>query len=124
MIHIAALPIEEQLIRSFLRSPGEGTLTIRSRRFTGVGLYTEFSISAELRAFTPAELPAGPMRGPQVESPEIPNGAGSLLWVKASGFHTLEIFTYTNPFPQTLGVFKLRAHEGRSALPAPGGTLD
>jgi hypothetical protein len=103
-----ALPVEEQLIRSFLRSPSEETITIHSRKFTGVGLYTEFSVPAELRAFTPAELPAGPMHGPGIESPEIPNGAGSLLWVKASGIHTLEIFTYADPFPETLSVFKLQ----------------
>jgi hypothetical protein len=104
-----ALPVEEQLIRSFLRSPSDETITIHSRKFTGVGLYTDFSVAAELRAFTPAELPAGPMQGPGIESPEIPYGAGSLLWVKASGIHTLEIFAYADPFPETLSVFKLQA---------------
>ncbi|HVT18563.1 MAG TPA: hypothetical protein VHQ90_20590 [Thermoanaerobaculia bacterium] len=83
-------------------------MTIRSRRFTGVGIYTEFSVSGELRALTPAELPGGPMHGQEIESPEIPNGAGSLLWVKASGIHILEIFTYTSAFPEALSAFKLQ----------------
>jgi len=70
-------------------------------------------VTGELRALTPAELPAGPLRGPHIASPEIPNGAGSLLWVNAAGMHTLEIFSYTDPFPEALGVFKL--DEPRSA---------
>lgn len=49
------------------------------------------------------------MHGPGNESPEIPNGAGSLLWAKASGIDTLEIFTYTDPFPESLSVFKVQA---------------
>jgi len=53
------------------------------------------------QAFTP-ELPARPMRGHFIESPEIPNGAGSLLWVHESGVHTLEVFAYADPFLEQL----------------------
>jgi len=105
---IAPLPIETELIRSFLQSPQEAKLSIRSRRFTGVGLYTEFSVTSALRDLMADEQPAGPMNGPTIESPEIPNGAGSLLWVNQSGVHTLEIFSYTDPFPETLVAFSLR----------------
>jgi len=48
------------------------------------------------------------MRGPFIESPEIANGAGSLLWVHESGVHTLEVFAYVDPFPEQLQEFLLR----------------
>ncbi len=103
------LPLEEQLIRSFLDvEPHEApSITVHSRHFTGAGLYTEFSTPARLRPFRVPELPAGPRYGPVIESAEIPNGAGSLLWAHESGIHKLEVFTYTDPVPEGLRQFQI-----------------
>lgn len=110
MDNLIPLPLERELMRSFLEpEPGPGDeIEIRSRRLTGVGFYTDLKVNARLRALTAAERPAGPLSGPEIESPQIPHGAGSLLWPHESGIHTLEVFTYVDPFPDDLQVFRLR----------------
>src|SRR5262245_3435533 len=108
MNSLKPLPIEEALIRTFLGPSTEPlNIAVHRRKFTGVGLYTDFSASAPVRSLPPGE--GTPLEGPFVESPRIENGAGSLLWPKSNGIHTLEIFTYTDPFPEDLTEFELRS---------------
>ncbi|HEY0782742.1 MAG TPA: hypothetical protein VGE98_09825 [Thermoanaerobaculia bacterium] len=82
-------------------------IEIHARRFTGVGLYTDFSVRPDVSPGDLGGRAAGPLRGPEITSPAIPGGAGTLLWVKESGIHTLEIFAYADAFPEDLKDFEL-----------------
>jgi len=104
---LAPLPIELAVVGAFLASPHPDAIevTILERRFTGAGLYTTFTVNASLRPRAAGEK--GPLRGPEIASPDIENGAGSLLWPGDDGVHTLEVFTYTHPLPEALSSFEL-----------------
>mgnify|MGYP003452217025 CR=1 FL=1 len=110
MTTLQPFAIEQKLIEAFLdpNSVGSRAIAVHSRELTDAGLYTSFSVEAELRQFRAAELPQGPMRGPAIASPQIPDGAGALLWPDASGVHMLEIYTYNDPFPGVLEEFSLQ----------------
>jgi hypothetical protein len=102
-------PIETSLILTFLRrnSARAPEIAVQSREVTGAGFYTRFSVDSELRERKQGELATGPMRGPEIASPELPNGAGSLLWPSESGVHTLEVYTYSDELPEDLLEFSL-----------------
>jgi len=69
--------------------------TVGDIEYTGVGLFMTLTVPA---------CPAGPtdvdvVSGPEIESPEIPHGAGSVLFVSDGIPETIEVFTYAAKFP-------------------------
>jgi hypothetical protein len=102
--------IERRLIETFL-APGaepDPEIVIQSREMTGAGFCLAFTVAASLRPLDADELPNGPMRGPEIVSPDLRDGAGSLLWPDSSGVHELEVYTYTEAFPEDLREFSLQ----------------
>jgi hypothetical protein len=77
------------------------------RDYTGVGFHTYCCAPDELPAF-PLDTPR-PLEGPQIESPELEYGAGSLVWHEDGRLSCLEIFAYGDSFPESLAEYGLVA---------------
>jgi len=67
---------------------------IESREFSGAGSYTVLAIPTEVPPLPPGVALVGkhgPIDGPEVESPELPWPACTLLWLTEGKAATLEI---------------------------------
>jgi hypothetical protein len=88
------------------------------REHTGVGLYLDLeSPPVESRASVES-----PVSGPDFQSPEIPHGGGSLLFLTDGRPTLLEIYTYEATFPEHgLEEFTLQeSPDARLSSPARG----
>jgi hypothetical protein len=81
-------------------------LSVRTRKNTGVGFFTEFSTAAA----RPASVPSGKIRFGDVQAAidGLKNGAGFLLFIEEGLLHTLEGYSYDEPWPETIGEFSLK----------------
>ncbi len=77
-----------------------------SRKFTGCGCCTEFkATSTDVTPPRPVKMP--PQNGPNIKSPVLKNGAGTVLFYDSDGLCTLEIFTYDDAMIGALDDFTL-----------------
>lgn len=79
----------------------------RSRDFTKVGLFVHLDYSDRAGGDTRAPFDCDPIPGPEIVSPQLPNGAGSVLFVSDGVPDVLEVFTYGDEFPDELSEFSL-----------------
>jgi hypothetical protein len=81
-------------------------LTVKSRRLTGVGFFTEFSLAEGVRAAT---LVDPKIRFGDVEASidGLRHGAGFLLYIDNGLLQELEGYTYDEPWPAEIGQFTL-----------------
>jgi hypothetical protein len=61
-------------------------------KYTGSGLYLDLSVPTDCERI-PTDL-RSPIDGPQITSPEIPNGAGSVLFHKNGRITFIEVYTF------------------------------
>ena len=73
--------------------------TCASRDYTGVGLYTELSVSPDAPKLNEARWKIEDMPAGHAEHPDIPEGIGLILWVKDGHISCLESYTYDGRWP-------------------------
>jgi hypothetical protein len=82
---------------AILRRQLDGT-TVSSRKFTGVGFYTEFIVSPEFeRVAKLASFKLGDVNG---SAANIEHGMGFLLYITDGCVSMLEGYTYGEPWPK------------------------
>jgi len=77
------------------------------REYTGKGMFTHFAVPVSVPTIPDEELPKSPLPGPQISSPELEAGGGSLLWVTGGAIACLEIYAHGDAFPEELTEFTL-----------------
>lgn len=76
------------------------SLEVASREHTGVGLYTNFEFRNRDYARR-ISSPRVPYPGPNLNSPDLEHGAGSVVWCGDDGFLScIEIFSYSDQYPE------------------------
>jgi len=65
-------------------------LHVLSRKYTGVGSYTNFHIGASSSDTSEQQISLDAL----ITMPGVPNGMGAILFCKGSCLHCLEIFTH------------------------------
>jgi len=78
-----------------------------SRDYTGVGLYTDLAVKPGAPLLDEARWKIEDMPKGHAEHPELPNGAGLILWVKDGYISCLESYTYDGSWPQDESLFRL-----------------
>lgn len=81
--------------------------TCASRDYTGVGLYTELRVDRAAPMLDTAPRTMGEMPKGHAEHPELPAGAGLILWIKDGYISCLEGYTYEGSWPQDESLFRL-----------------
>lgn len=107
-------PLEHAVLHRLLDRPGEPYDTIRqqlahatvaSREFTGVGFFTEFTVSEE--ATVARSLPDMTLGDVVAESASLKHGAGFVLFVRNGVVSMLEGHTYDEPWPDSVDDFRV-----------------
>ena len=80
--------------------------TVVSRDYTGVGLYTELSVPATAPRLDEARCSHEDMPQCSGEHPDLPAGAGFILWLKDGYISCLESYTYDGSWPVNEDVFR------------------
>lgn len=75
------------------------------KEYTGAGFYFELDVDKKIPAVD-AKIKA--INGPEIKSPQLESGAGSILFLEDGYLKTLEIFAYDNSFPEALKAFELK----------------
>src|SRR5690242_3332989 len=71
-----------------------------SRDYTGVGLYTKLSLPAGLPKLDETRWKIEDMPKGHAEHPDLPVGAGLILWLKGGYISCLESYTNEGSWPQ------------------------
>lgn len=112
-------PLEHSVLHLLLDRPGEPYDTIRqqmahatitNREFTGVGFFTEFSVSED--APVTRSLPDMTLGDVAAESPSLEHGAGFLLFIRNGVVSMLEGHTYDEPWPASVEDFRVFKNGG------------
>jgi hypothetical protein len=94
--HHSGLPAIEDQIRVVVPT---------SRKFTGVGSYTELLVRAEV---APVNVRTAP-RGPQIKSSDLDEaGGGSVLYFNKGLAVLLELYSHGDKFPESLSSWTLQ----------------
>ncbi len=83
--------------------------TCISRDYTGVGLYTELYVDPSAPKLDEARWKIEDMPKGHAYHPDLPTGAGLILWVKYGYISCLESYTYEGGWPQDESLFRLTA---------------
>jgi hypothetical protein len=104
--------LEAALLRRLAKSHPNPALALQIsqcrvalREYSGCGFFTTLVVPAErplIRGMAPT------LNGPDVEAPELLDGAGSVLFIKAGRLDFLEVFAYADGDPAHLRRFTLR----------------
>ncbi|MEG3193964.1 hypothetical protein SNE32_17215, partial [Lysobacter sp. D1-1-M9] len=78
-----------------------------SRDYTGVGLYTELQVDPSVPKLDEARWKIEDMPKGHAEHPDLPAGAGLILWVKGGYISCLESYTYDGSWPKDESLFRL-----------------
>jgi hypothetical protein len=87
---------------------------IKSRNHTGVGLFVHLDYGERAGSVSKALFDCDPEPGPEIVSPQLPGGAGSVLYLSDGVPDVLEVFTYGDEFPSELLDFSLTEPPGRT----------
>ena len=68
---------------------------LASREYTGAGLYLNLAVPDSALQLIAAVVES-PIDGPEISSPMLKNGAGSLLFHKHGVIEFVEVYTYTD----------------------------
>ena len=72
--------------------------SVLRRDFTGVGVYTYFAVPDAAPRLLETRNPIG--RTILIELEGLEHGASAVLWQKAGVLDCLEVFTFTEPWPE------------------------
>lgn len=99
---IAALDPQRDVILAQL-----ATGKCASRDYTGVGLYTDLAVDPSAALLDEARWKIEDIPKGHAEHPELPDGAGLILWVKDGYISCLESYTYDGSWPRDESLFRL-----------------
>ena len=106
--HRRDLPVRRSCIgRLADRRRGLATAKCISRDYTGVGLYTELLVDPSSPKLNEARWKIEDMPTGDAEHPDLPAGAGLILWVKDGYISCLESYTYEGSWPENESLFRL-----------------
>jgi hypothetical protein len=80
-------------------------IEIVSRQHSGAGLYIYLADEGP-------DWDRPPLDGPGIDSPQLEQGAGCLLWLSDGEPNCLEVYAFGDTFPASLQVFELSAGQG------------
>jgi hypothetical protein len=105
---------ERDLIKWFIDHSGHPAVTdqlrsavLESREYTGAGLYLNLIVPESSRKLIPLSVHS-PINGPEISSPVLTNGAGSLLFHKDGVVQFVEVYTYTDELSDDLFKYSFR----------------
>ncbi|MHC4470100.1 MAG: hypothetical protein ACYTDY_02630 [Planctomycetota bacterium] len=84
---------------------------VRERDHTGVGCFSRLDLPYGTPKTDLGDRPHGRVDGPYFESPAVPYGGGTILWLEDGRAHCLEIYSHGGYFPEDhgdLAPFELR----------------
>jgi hypothetical protein len=111
-------PLEKAVVDMMLDKSGEPFETVRQqlahatvakREFTGVGFFTDFSVSAD--APVRRDLASMEISDVGAEFSSLQHGAGFVLFIRDGVVSMLEGFTYDEPWPERTDDFKVSRHQ-------------
>lgn len=97
------LPFLIQLRKQFARCK------VVQREFTGFGFYTTLAVPDDVSRIPGLDIKFGDVIA---ELPEVPSGAGFLLYVKDGVLDMLEGYSYDEPWPSSISSFNLKYTKG------------
>ena len=83
---------------------------VAKREFTGFGFYTTLVAPEDVRRTAGLNIKFGDVIG---EIPELPRGAGFLLYVKDGVLDMLEGYSYDEPWTSSIDTFSLKYLKGK-----------
>lgn len=83
--------------------------TVLERHHTAVGLFTEIRPAANSPSVRKTDRFSDDMANLQLEHPEVPAGAGAILWFEGGKVSTLECYTFDGDWPENEALFTVRA---------------
>jgi hypothetical protein len=98
----------EDDILSILREQLEAIVVV-NREMTGVGFFTTFVVSDEVRRADDRSFKLGDVIA---NISGLAHGAGFLLYVEHGALHMLEGYTYDEPWPKEISAFELTYRSG------------
>ena len=98
-----SLPLLVQLRKQLTRC------IVAKREFTGFGFYAIFDVPDDVRPITGFDIKFGDV---VAEIPELPSGAGFLLYIKDGVLDMLEGFSYDEPWPSSIDRYNLNYMNG------------
>ena len=111
----------EQALLSWIRDHCDPTVAkylgeaqLKSRDWTGAGLFVHLDYGDRAGVEPKAPFDCDPICGPEITSPQLPDGAGSVLFVTDGVPDVLEVFAYGDEFPSELLEFSLAESSGRT----------
>jgi hypothetical protein len=81
--------------------------TCVSLDYSGVGLYTELQVDPAAPMLDEARWKIEDMPKGHAEHPDLPVGAGLILWIKDGCISCLESYTYEGSWPRDESLFRL-----------------
>jgi len=96
------------------------TARCTSRDYTGVGLYTELQVDPGAPTLDESRWQIEDMPHGTAEHPEVPAGAGLILWVKDGRISCLEAYTYEGSWPKDEPLFRLAPNNSFKGMPLRG----
>ena len=80
---------------------------LQKRDYTGVGFFLHFSLPPDVVAAPDSAGDSTPIPGPEIASPQLESGAGTVMFLTDGRIDCLEIFAYGNHFPEKLNDYTL-----------------
>ncbi len=77
------------------------------RDYTGVGFFLHFSLPSDAVAVPDSAGDSTPIPGPEIVSPQLDSGAGTVVFLTDGRIDCIEIFAYGNHFPENLTDYTL-----------------
>ena len=106
-------PFENSLIRWYVdHAPHEEfknqlqSCAPSDRSYSGAGLFIELSIQPGSWSKIPDEVKS-PVSGPNISSPSLKNGAGSILFLKDGLVDMLEVYTFDDEMSEDLAEYDI-----------------
>jgi hypothetical protein len=78
------------------------------RKWTGAGFFVDIEVSKVLPSINMNNYKDGwPISGPDIQSPDIEGGGGSILWGENGYLGCIEMYAYGSRFNEQVSVFHL-----------------
>lgn len=116
--HRALSDFEKPVLRILVKGDPEETIIssqieeacVTSREYTGVGLFVNLSIPENALTLRTSNRYIETTPKVHLDHPELPDGAGALLWFADGHISCLECYSYGNSWPTDESLFVIHAN--------------
>lgn len=112
---IKPFPLEIEIVKWFIQhfpqyKPQLTKAQISRRVYSGVGFFVNYEVPKEIPLVRYENMfkERLVLNGPYIESNQLPNGAGSILFIKGGYIEMLEVYTNVDELPIDLQRFTLK----------------